>query len=37
MMLKTQYLALGDVIFLYLMNHELKWLEPEKRAKSLGI
>ncbi|MGI6055360.1 MAG: hypothetical protein ACOYBD_00035 [Bilifractor sp.] len=37
MMLKTQYLALGDVIFLYLMNRELKWLEPEKRTKSLVI
>ncbi|MGN8739524.1 hypothetical protein [Bilifractor sp. HCP3S3_D3] len=37
MMLKTQYLALGDVVFLYLMNHELKWLEPEKRTKALVI
>lgn len=36
-MLKTQYLALGDLVFLYRMNHELKWLEPEKRGKALVI
>ena len=36
-MLITQYLALGDLVFLYRMNRALKWLEPEKRGKALVI
>lgn len=35
--LKMRYLTFGDVVFLYLMNRELKWLDPEKRTKSLRI